>query len=252
LDLFDPTWSDVMLNGRWLTHNAWVPGDRWEFPPPDFIALEQPQKTLWVDRGTVRQVCTQANGVLSLALLAQAPAPVRQQARLFPPQLFGTVLSNLWQPGGDQRITGYWELNAAVQQVPGFAFQWTLLDSPYNASVGVRFDVRVFTDDLNVQWVVYRDAINQTTFNVSSNNGFDARQFHLYGFEKTANVLSFYIDRNLVCTANNPGGPFAANLLFTYLSTVSADYVGGSLPVLEALPANAQLGSYNIYAARPF
>lgn len=244
-----PTWSDTMINPRWLSHRTWVTNDRWQYPPPDFTGLVAPTSTQWVNGAApiFRQAYTMVNGVLSLALM---PTPAAATRTFLP--FIGALMSNLWMPGGDQRVTGYWELTAAVQQVPGFAFQWTLIDSPYSESVVVRFDIRIFTDANNKQWVVYQDAVNQTTFSVSTDNSFDARQFHFYSFEKTDAALNFYIDRRLVCTADNPGGSFATNALFTYFSTVSADYFGGVLPDPGALPAHARLDTYNIFDARPF
>jgi hypothetical protein len=236
-----------MDDAGWVTHFTWQTNDRWEYPTPYYTGLPLPSTTQWINGATFRPVATMKNGVLHLALL-----PISWPVKRYVKPYVGTLISNMWVPGGDQRATGYWEFIAAVQQVPGFACQWTLLDSPYSASVMVRFDIRIYTDGSNNQWVIYQDGVTQATYSTATNKGFDARLFHTYGFEKTGNSLSFYLDRKLVCSAPFSNSDIAANALFTSLSTVSADYFGGLMPDAAALPAFAQIDSYNIFDVRPF
>ncbi len=246
-------------------HRTWQTGDNWGYAATD--STDGRGGPNWGESGDqwwvnplnpntpISGLYSQSNGQLQLGLLPTPPvyqSYIDAQAGAHMP-FVGTLLNN---QNTAYQIFGYYEVAAAVDRVPGFTFQSDVESVPAEMVWPPEIDFDVYTDANNVQWVNFSVAENggatRPSYSTSSNDGFDARVQHTYGWNWQRDFITFYIDGKQVFQTPTPqNGDYTLHKAFMYILT-GANYGNAGLdPNPASLQAYAHIDAIRIYPTKP-
>ena len=184
-------------------HDRVQPGDNWALISPgtpdgrggpnDVEQGDQWWANLYNPATPIQGLYGNESGQLQLGLLPTPPedaAYINSQAGTNLPYA-GTLLNSstsLYQ------LFGYFEVNVAVDNLPGFSFQACLESWELSGSWPPEIDVRIQTDGSGAQSVLLQ--VDTRSGAIPTTLSMDATGMHAYGIDWESDFITFYIDRN--------------------------------------------------------
>ena len=162
----------------------------------------------------------------------------------------GGILNN--QNTNTQQFGDY-QLTVAVDQLPGFDFQWDIesFNDTTNTNNPPEIDTEIYTDASNVMHLVVQIDGGSLLYSVTSPT-FNPAVPHNYELNWQSDFITFYVDGTQVgqvTTSSQPAVYSSGNPMFSYLLS-AADYHSGVNPTLGSTPVYAHISAFNVYQTR--
>lgn len=242
--LGNTTFDDEFTTAPWLTHEAWVSGDKWSFVGTAFPTGISQGPTWWsnpIDTPSAAPVYSNTGGHLNLGLIQNPGGNGISNTTL------GALINNQLTPGGLVQLFGYHEFSVAVPATPGFLFQWDIECQPATCSDGgMEFDVGIWTNGDGSQhvrfWNQANGSGNPVYFETTSTN---ITAQNVYGIDWQSANTTFYINGTQVAQIATPGGEFKTAGALSYFATSDATYFAYG-PAFTAASATATLDYYRV------